>query len=113
MRTLWAIPENKQREKAKETLEILAPIAHRLGIFHIKSELEDLSLRYYKPDAYYDIVRNLNNTKVERDNAVNEMKESISSILNDNKIKHEIKGRSKSIYSIYNKMQKGRRFKDI
>ncbi len=113
MRTLWAIPENKQREKAKETLEILAPIAHRLGMFHIKNELEDLSLRYYKSDAYYDIVRNLNNTKVERDNAVNEMKESISSILNVNKIKHEIKGRSKSIYSIYNKMQKGRRFKDI
>lgn len=113
MRTLWAIPENKQREKAKETLEILAPIAHRLGAYHIKSELEDLSLRYYKSDAYYDIVRNLNNTKAERDNAVSEMKQMISSILNENNIKHEIKGRSKSIYSIYNKMQKGKRFKDI
>lgn len=113
MRTLWAIPENKQREKAKETLEILAPIAHRLGIYHIKGELEDLSLRYYKPDAYYDIVRNLNNTKAERDNAVTEMKENIGSILAQNNIKYEIKGRSKSIYSIYNKMQKGKRFKDI
>ncbi|MFA5407502.1 MAG: RelA/SpoT family protein, partial [Bacilli bacterium] len=113
MRTLWAIPENKQREKAKETLEILAPIAHRLGAYHIKSELEDLSLRYYKPDAYYDIVRNLNNTKAERDNAITEMKENISSILNQNSINHEIKGRSKSIYSIYNKMQKGKRFNEI
>jgi GTP pyrophosphokinase len=113
MRTLWAIPENKQKEKAKETLEILAPIAHRLGIYHIKSELEDLSLRYLKPDAYYDIVRNLNNTKVERDNAIIEMKENISNIMNANNIKHEIKGRSKSIYSIYNKMQKGKRFKEI
>lgn len=113
MRTLWAIPENKQREKAKETLEILAPIAHRLGIYHIKSELEDLSLRYYKPDAYYDIVKNLNNTKIERDNAVIEMKENISAMLNASSIKHEIKGRSKSIYSIYNKMQKGKRFKEI
>jgi GTP pyrophosphokinase len=113
MRTLWAIPENKQREKAKETLEILAPIAHRLGIYHIKSELEDLSLRYYKPDAYYDIVKNLNNTKVERDNAIIEMKENIATILGENNIKCEIKGRSKSIYSIYNKMQNGKRFKEI
>ncbi|MDD3305417.1 MAG: bifunctional (p)ppGpp synthetase/guanosine-3',5'-bis(diphosphate) 3'-pyrophosphohydrolase [Bacilli bacterium] len=113
MRTLWAIPENKQREKAKETLEILAPIAHRLGIYHIKGELEDLSLRYYKPDAYHDIVRNLNNTKIERDNAIVEMKENISSMLLNNNINHEIKGRSKSIYSIYNKMQNGKRFKEI
>ncbi|MDD4298665.1 MAG: bifunctional (p)ppGpp synthetase/guanosine-3',5'-bis(diphosphate) 3'-pyrophosphohydrolase [Bacilli bacterium] len=113
MRTLWAIPENKQREKAKETLEILAPIAHRLGINHLKTELEDLSLRYYKPDAYYDIVRNLNNTKAERDKAVNEMKDNISAILIDNNITHEIKGRSKSIHSIYNKMQSGKRFKEI
>jgi GTP pyrophosphokinase len=113
MRTLWAIPEAKQREKAKETLEILAPIAHHLGIYHLKSELEDLALRYYKPDAYYDIVKNLNNTKLERDNAILEMKENISNIMNANNIKHEIKGRSKSIYSIYNKMQKGKRFKEI
>ena len=113
MRTLWAIPEEKQKEKAKETLDILAPIAHRLGIYHIKSELEDLSLRYHKPDVYFDILKNLNNTKVERDNAIKEMKENISSILKENNISSEIKGRSKSIYSIYNKLQKGRRFKEI
>lgn len=113
MRTLWAIPENKQKEKAKETLEILAPIAHRLGIHYLKSELEDLSLRYYKPDVYYDIVTRLNNSKKERDEAILEMKSMISSMLNEHGIKHEIKGRSKSIYSIYNKMQNGKKFEEI
>ena len=113
MRTLWAIPEDKQKEKAKETLEILAPIAHRLGIYNIKSELEDLSLKYYKPEVYVDIVRNLNNTKIEREKAIIEMKKMISEILSKNNIKHEIKGRSKSIYSIYDKMQKGRKFNEI
>lgn len=113
MRTLWAIPLEKQKEKAKETLEILAPIAHRLGIHYLKSELEDLSLRYYKPDVYYDIVTRLNNSKLERDNAILEMKTNISEMLNDHNIKHEIKGRSKSIYSIYNKMQNGKKFEEI
>lgn len=113
MRTLWAIPPEKQKEKAKETLEILAPIAHRLGIHYLKSELEDLSLRYYKPDVYYDIVTRLNNSKRERDNAILEMKNNISLMLNEHNIKHEIKGRSKSIYSIYNKMQNGKKFEEI
>jgi len=113
MTTLWAIPESKQKEKAKETLEILAPIAHRLGIHYIKSNLEDLSLRYYKPDVYNDIVTRLNNTKKERDEVLLEMKSNISEMLNDHNIKHEIKCRSKSIYSIYNKMQNGKKFEDI
>ena len=60
MRTLWAIPLEKQREKAKETLDLLTPIAHRLGINQIKSELEDLYLRYYKKEVYYSIVEKLN-----------------------------------------------------
>ena len=55
MRTLWATPEDRQKVKAKEALEILAPIADHLGIHKIKSELEDLSLRYLKPDVFYDI----------------------------------------------------------
>lgn len=113
MRTLWAIPLEKQKEKAKETLEILVPIAHQLGINYLKSELEDLCLRYYKPDVYYDIVKNLNNTKTERDNAIVEMKEKISQILTEHGIKHEIKGRSKSIYSIYNKMMNDHKFSEI
>ena len=63
MRTLWAIPEDRQKVKAKESLEILAPIADHLGIHKIKSELEDLALRYLKPDVFYDIAEKLNKTK--------------------------------------------------
>ena len=113
MRTLWVIPEKKQKLKAKETLDILTPIAHRLGIGSIKSELEDLSLRYYKPDVYFEIVEKLNQSKAERDELVVKMKNSVSGILNDHDIKHEIKGRAKSIYSIYKKLDKGKKFSDI
>ena len=87
MRTLWAIPEDRQKVKAKESLEILAPIADHLGIHKIKSELEDLALRYLKPDVFYDIAEKLNKT--------------------------EIKGRAKCIYSIYNKLNKGKKFNEI
>lgn len=113
MRSLWVHSEDIQKEKAKETLDILAPIAHRIGISKIKSELEDLSLRYYKPDAYFSIVEMVNKTKTERDNLVSEMKKTITSLLDENNIKHEIKGRSKSIFSIYKKLDKGRKFSDI
>ncbi|MEG1647502.1 MAG: bifunctional (p)ppGpp synthetase/guanosine-3',5'-bis(diphosphate) 3'-pyrophosphohydrolase [Bacilli bacterium] len=113
MRTLWALPLERQRYKAKETLDILIPIAHRLGMSSIKSELEDLSLRYYKPDAYFSIVERLNRTKIERDTLVLDMMNKVSEILNIHEIKHEIKGRAKSIYSIYNKLSKGRKFTDI
>ncbi|MEG2322160.1 MAG: bifunctional (p)ppGpp synthetase/guanosine-3',5'-bis(diphosphate) 3'-pyrophosphohydrolase [Bacilli bacterium] len=113
MRTLWALSEKRQKENAKETLDIFIPIAHRLGINGIKSELEDLSLRYLKPDVYFQIVEKLNKTKKERDNYIIEMKDSVSKALNENNIKHEIKGRSKSIYSIYKKLDTGRSFSDI
>ncbi len=113
MRTLWALPEEKQKIKAKESLEILAPIAHHLGIHKIKSELEDLSLRYLKPDVFYDIAEKLNNTKLERDKTVYEMLQGVASLLTEHNIVHEIKGRSKSIYSIYNKLNKGKKFSDI
>jgi len=113
MRTLWALPQEKQRKISKETLEILSPIAHHLGIHKIKSELEDLSLRYLKPDVFYDIAEKLNNTKLERDQVVNDMLSSVSDLLNKHEIKHEIKGRSKSIYSIYKKLEKGRKFSEI
>ncbi len=113
MRTLWALSEKRQKANAKETLDIFTPIAHRLGINSIKSELEDLSLRYLKPDVYYQIVEKLNKTKVERDNYIVEMMESVSKILNEHGVKHEIKGRSKSIYSIYNKLDKGKSFNEI
>jgi len=113
MRTLWVLPESTQKEKAKETLDVLVPIAHRLGMNKIKGELEDLSLRYYKPDVYFSIVEKLNQSKSERDNIVVEMQNAVSSLLNEHGIKHEIKGRAKSIFSIYKKLDKGKRFSDI
>lgn len=113
MRTINVLSEEKQKRKAKETLEILTPVAHRLGIYKIKSELEDLSLRYLKPEAYFDIVEKLNQKKSERDAIVKEMMDEVSNLLNEHGITHEIKGRSKSIYSIYNKLAKGKSFNDI
>ena len=113
MRTLWALPSDRQKVKAKEVLEILAPIAHHLGIHKIKSELEDLSLRYLKPDVFYDIAEKLNTTKLERDNAVAEMITTVSDMLREHNILFEIKGRSKSIYSIYKKMERGKKFSEL
>ena len=113
MRTLWALPEDRQKVKAKETLEILAPIASHLGIHKIKSELEDLSLRYLKPEVFYDIAEKLNKTKLERDKTVYEMQMDVTNLLTEHHIPHEIKGRAKSIYSIYNKLDKGKKFNDI
>lgn len=113
MRTLWALPEERQKAKAHETLDIFAPIAHHLGIHKIKSELEDLSLRYLKPDVFYDIAEKLNKTKLERDKTVFDMQKEVSELLDEYHINHEIKGRAKSIYSIYNKLDKGKKFSDI
>ena len=113
MRTLYVLSEAKQKRKAKETLEILTPVAHRLGMYKLKSELEDLSLRYLNPTAYYEVVEKLNLKKTERDEAVGAMLEEVSNLLTEHNINHEIKGRSKSIYSIYNKLNKGRKVEDI
>ena len=113
LRTLWSLQEHRQKYNAKETLDILVPIAHRLGMYKIKSELEDLSLRYYKPEIYFQIVEKLNKTKKERDIIIEDMLQSVSNLLTENNIKHEIKGRAKSIYSIYKKLDKGRSFNNI
>lgn len=113
MRTMYVLSERKQKETSNETLAILTPIAHRLGMNKIKGQLEDLSLRYSKPDAYFQIVEKLNKTVTERNKYVEEMLENVSKLLNDNGIKHEIKGRAKSIYSIYKKLDKGKKFGDI
>ena len=113
MRTMSVLSKHKQKETSNETLAILTPIAHRLGMNKIKGELEDLSLRYSKPDAYFSIVERLNKTKTERNQYVEEMIENVSDLLNKNGIKHEIKGRAKSIYSIYKKLDKGKKFSDI
>ena len=113
MRTMYMLSDEKKKLNASETLEILTPIAHRLGINQIKSELEDLSLRYLKPDVYFSIVERLNKSKNERNKFVDEMMDNVSKLLNEHGIKHEIKGRAKSIYSIYKKLDKGKRFSDI
>lgn len=112
-RILWLFSEQVQKEKAKETLDILIPIAHRLGMNLWKSELEELCLRYLKPDVYFGIIEQLNQSKAERDKVVEEMQSSVSELLNNNNIKHKIKGRAKSIYSIYKKLDKGKKFSDI
>jgi len=113
MRTLEFLPANKQKENAKETLEIFAPLAHRLGLQAVKGELEDLGLKYYKPEVFFDIVKKLDRRKSERDLVVNKMMEDIIEILKAEKLDFKIKGRTKSIYSIYKKLETGKSFNDI
>lgn len=113
MRNISKYKRDEQKKIAKESLEIVAPIAHHLGIYKLKSELEDLSLKVLKPDVYYDIVKELNSTKLERDDLILKMTMEVKEILDSHSINYEIKGRSKSIYSIYNKLDKGRKFNDI
>ncbi len=113
MRTNWAINPQKQKQKAEETMSVLVPIAHRLGINSIKSELENLSLYYLKPDVYNDILERLNETVDELNDCLEEMKESIIDILTNAGIKFEIKGRVKSVYSIYNKLSNGKEWNKI
>lgn len=113
MRTIWAVSDRKQKKKANETLNVLVPIAHRLGINSIKSELENLSLKYLKPEVYNDILEKLNATTEELNDVLDEMKESISDILRENGVSFEIKGRVKSVYSIYNKLNNGKKWNDI
>ena len=113
MRTNWAINPSKQKQKAEETMSVLVPIAHRLGINSIKSELENLSLYYLKPDVYNDILEKLKETVDELNDCLEEMKESIIDILTNAGIKFEIKGRVKSVYSIYNKLSNGKEWNKI
>ncbi len=113
MRTNWAIKEEKQKSKARETMAVLVPIAHRLGINSIKSELEDICLRILKPDVYNDILERLNKTTLELNDNLLDMKDSLSHLLIENGINHEIKGRVKSVYSIYNKLSNGKTWDQI
>ena len=113
MRTNWAINPDKQKKKARETMDVLVPIAHRLGINSIKSELENLCLYYLKPDVYQDVVEKLNNTVEELNGSLEEMKVSLIDLLKENDIQFEIKGRVKSVYSIYNKLNNGKKWDNI
>lgn len=104
MRTLEYMSEEKKKEKALETLEIYAPLAHRLGISKIKWELEDLSLRYIDPDGYYDLVDRVAKQRKERENYIQKIIEELDNGLIDMDIEGDISGRPKSFYSIYKKM---------
>ncbi len=104
MRTLKSMSEEKQREKAKETLDVFAPLAHRLGISRIKWELEDLALRYLDPIAYYEIVESIDQKKHERDQYIEDVILSITEKIKGLGIKAQVKGRAKHFYSIFRKM---------
>ncbi len=105
MRTLQYQPEVKQRSIARETQDIYAPMANRLGISWIKSELEDLSFRYLSPDLYYDLASKVAMKKKERESYVHEVMEIISKKLVEHGIRGDVSGRSKHLYSIHNKME--------
>lgn len=113
MRTIWALSPEDQKSKVRETENVLIPIAHRLGINSIKGELEDLCLKYSKPDVYQDVLDELDASMDELNNYLLEMKDSITEILTDHDIKFKIKGRVKSVHSIYHKLTTGRKFSDI
>jgi GTP pyrophosphokinase len=106
MRTLWHHPEHKQHEIARETLEIFAPLAHRLGIYRLKWELEDLSFRYLEPRAYYEVAQKLATTRRRREDYLRNVAEDLAARLAAMGINADIQTRPKNLYSIYNKMQR-------
>jgi GTP diphosphokinase / guanosine-3',5'-bis(diphosphate) 3'-diphosphatase len=108
MRTLNHMPEEKRKRIAKETLDIFAPLANRLGIWQMKWELEDLGFQYLNPEKYAEILTNLDHEKqVERETQIEAIKEHLARLLTKNNIKNvEISGRPKHVYSIYKKMMK-------
>lgn len=106
MRTLGSVNEEKQKRKARETLEIFAPLAHRLGIFNIKWELEDLSFRYLEPQQYYDLVEQMKVKRQAREEIVNSTIETLKEAIAKAGIEGEITGRPKHFYSIYKKIKK-------
>src|SRR5213595_1078602 len=104
MRTLDPLPEVKRRKISRETLDIYAPLAHRLGIGQIKWELEDLAFRYLEPDAYEDVVSRIARKRGERESLVNDLREILARELEKVGIQADITGRPKHIYSVWQKM---------
>ena len=114
MRTMEFMPSHKQIKIASETLFIYAPLAHRLGLYNIKTELENLSLRYTEPKMYNEIREKLNESREEREEYIKDFTEKVKEGLDKEGFKYTIKGRPKSIYSIYKKLsEKGVTFDEI
>ncbi|MFC6268082.1 RelA/SpoT family protein [Frigoriflavimonas asaccharolytica] len=114
MRTLQSMAPDKQKKIAAETVYIYAPLAHRLGLYNIKSELEDLSLSYNNPEIYNEITSKLETAKENRERYIEEFKTEVTEKLKEENIKFFIKGRAKAISSIYRKMQQqGVQFEEV
>jgi guanosine-3',5'-bis(diphosphate) 3'-pyrophosphohydrolase len=114
MRTMKHLPQEKQKVKAQETLDIYAPLAHRLGIYKWKWELEDLCFRYLNTSAYYELVGSIAQRRSERETYLDQVVGEISTVLKRIGIEAEIEGRPKHFYSIYRKMiQKGKTIDEI
>ncbi len=106
MRTLKFLKRDRQLANAKETAEIYAPLANRLGIYSLKWELEDLSFKYLYPDEYHDIVIGLDRKREERLEFINQIKDNIEEKIKEEGIEAEVTGRAKHLYSIYRKMER-------
>ncbi|MEX0812245.1 MAG: bifunctional (p)ppGpp synthetase/guanosine-3',5'-bis(diphosphate) 3'-pyrophosphohydrolase [Chitinophagales bacterium] len=114
MRTMGSMPRHKQLKIASETAFLYAPLAHRLGLYAIKSELEDLSMKYTEAEVYKMIAKKLNETKRERSRYINEFIKPLKARLQDSGLKFDIVGRPKSIHSIWSKMKKkGVEFEEV
>ncbi len=109
MRTLLFLTPDKQKRIAKETMDIYVPLAHRLGIYTVKWELEDLSFRYLDPDSYYTLAKRVAHKRSEREKFVNDIIEELRALMKEQKIKAEISGRPKNLYSIYRKMKRDKK----
>ena len=113
MRSNEVLPPDKQRRNALETWNVLIPIAHRLGINYLKSELEDVCFKFLKPDIYEQIENDLPAPRAELNDVLNAMMDDVSELLRANNIKFEIKGRVKSVSSLHNKLSNGKKWSDI
>ncbi|MCJ7434131.1 MAG: bifunctional (p)ppGpp synthetase/guanosine-3',5'-bis(diphosphate) 3'-pyrophosphohydrolase [Anaerolineales bacterium] len=114
MRTLGYMPEHKRKRISKETLELFAPLANRLGIWQIKWELEDLAFRYVNPEKYKEIAEQLSERRPERETQLETIQENLVQLMATNNIKIEISGRPKHIYSIFKKMkEKDKHFENV